>query len=337
MIVDAQLQEMAVQMAALDEFVTRARSQNDDHHSERLHSLGQLATEGHEGFNALERGTTESSAAFDQFDDHYKSQSMDIETLVASLRDDTRLPLQELRIEMSKRSMTDYVPTGETPQKREWHYPTSLPKTQKDESIKARRRGLPDPHAVSKTPPVTKTPGRSPRKMLSPRKGAISPSKVPSPSKTKVFNDARDADAGNSADSKLVKSHSNQNQTISLPLEQKAGLKELDVNLIPRPTSSGSSNAAHASLSMNPANHDQKAVGEQKPVLIDFSKSLGSGSGQPPLKRHATTNAVVESRLPMKQTRARSTIANLGAAGLGMENFSSSIGSGRRLRSSPAE
>ena len=45
-------------------------------------------------------------------------------------------------------------------------------------------------------------------------------------------------------------------------------------------------------------------------------------AARPPLKRHATANAVVESKLPtVKLARTRSTVA-----GMGLEHFNQSIG-----------
>jgi hypothetical protein len=129
------------------------------------------------------------------------------------------------------------------------------------------------------------------------------------------------------------------------------GLKEIDINLIGRPPSSSSAPQALAHGAVS----DGKGNERERPVLLDFSKSLGAGTGQPPLKRHATTNAVVESKLPTaarKLGRAKSTVARTGmgigmsmSMGAGVENFSQSIGpaggggggGGRRLRSSPPE
>lgn len=314
-------------MAALDEFVTRARSQNDNNHAARVVSLGNLMGSAQDGLTRAKNDANDCEATFSEFSASQIAQMTEIERLVATLQDDTRLPLQKLQTDILESTMADYMPTGETPQKREWSYPTQLSRTENHDTVIARRRGLPDPTlATMKTPSNAKTPGRSPRKQqVSPRKAASSPSKGPSPSKTKVFTDIPSSETGHS--SKAIQDHGH---TISIPIEQtKSGLKEIDINVVPRPTSS----SANASA-------------DERPVLIDFSKSIGSGcaggNGPPPLKRHATTNAVVESRLPMKQTRAKSSVASM-AAGTGVENFSQSLGqppaisTGRRLRSSPPE
>ncbi|KAK5417188.1 Kinesin-related motor protein [Exophiala xenobiotica] len=359
-IVDAQLAQMATQMAALDDFVTRARSQNDTNHTQRVQSLDKMAYDARGAFLELEKGSNEQKIVLEKFEQETKSHSDGAE-LVNALEKDIRPHLQDLRSEVLERAFAEYVPTGETPQKRDWKYPVSLPRTESHESIVARLRGLPDPSLASKTPSSAKTPGRSPRKQTSPRKGqgfgAVggSPSKAGSPSKTKVFNDVIGPSTSHQqamfpqSQATIVEQLQSQSQSQSKPgLGLGLGLKEIDINLIGRPPSSSSAPQAlvHGAVS------DGKGNERERPVLLDFSKSLGAGTGQPPLKRHATTNAVVESKLPTaarKLGRAKSTVARMGmgmgmsmSMGAGVENSSQSIGptgggGGRRLRSSPPE
>ncbi|EXJ79097.1 kinesin family member 11 [Capronia epimyces CBS 606.96] len=316
-IVDAQLSQMATQMAALDEFVTRARSQNESHHAERAKGLEKVVCQAREGFAGLATQLEARSGCLETFGNELKSQTAGLDDLGSSLDHDTRPLLRNLREEISATKLMDYDPTGQTPPKKEWQYPTDLPRTESHESIIARLRGLPDPALASKTPSIARTPGQSPRKQTSPRKIAVSPSKQSSPSKTKVFTDG---------DISATQQPSQMTTTVSGLAESAklGGLKEIDINVAGRPASAAS------------------VPGEEKerPVLVDFSKSVGSGSvsGQPPLKRHATTNAVVESKLPMKLGRAKSSVAGM-PMGIGVENFSQSVGvgGGRRLRSSPPE
>ncbi|EXJ64986.1 kinesin family member 11 [Cladophialophora yegresii CBS 114405] len=321
-IVEAQVAQVATQMAALDEFVTRARTENDNHHADRLQKLSTVMSRAQGGYATLEKDSHESKAALESFMEDQKQQRMDLDRLIGSLGNDTREPLLELKREVSDSSLAEYTSTGDTPQKRDWNYPTELPRTENHDSIIARARGQPEPGLVTKTPSSARTPARSPRKQASPRKGPGSPSKIPSPSKTKVFTDVEmpvfqpgTATPQTQALTTISTKVSNEPKS--------GGLKEIDINVANsnRPVSASSSSSQN----------------EEKPVLLDLSKSVGSEHQQPPLKRHATANAVVESRLPTtKAGRAtRST-----AAGIGLENFSQSVGplgSGRRLRSSPPE
>jgi kinesin family protein 11 len=340
-------------MAALDDFVTRARSQNDTNHTQRVQSLDKMAYDARGAFLELEKGSNAQKTVLEKFEQETNSHSDGAE-LVNALEKDIRPHLQDLRSEVLERAFAEYIPTGETPQKRDWKYPVSLPRTESHESIVARLRGLPDPSMASKTPSSAKTPGRSPRKQTSPRKGqgfgAVggSPSKAGSPSKTKVFNDVIGPSTSQQqarfppSQATIVEQSQSQSQSkLGLGL----GLKEIDINLIGRPPSSSSAPQALAHVAVS----DGKGNERERPVLLDFSKSLGAGTGQPPLKRHATTNAVVESKLPTaarKLGRAKSTVAGTGmgmSMGGGVENFSQSIGpaggggGGRRLRSSPPE
>ncbi|ETI28940.1 hypothetical protein G647_01392 [Cladophialophora carrionii CBS 160.54] len=319
-IVEAQVAQVATSMAALDEFVTRARTQNDSHHADRLQKLSTVVSRAQDGYTSLEKDSHESKAALESFVEGQKQQKMDLDILIGSLSEETRESLLELKRELSDSSLAEYTSTGQTPQKRDWNYPTELPRTENHDTIIARVRGLPEPGLVNKTPSSARTPAKSPRKQASPRKGPASPSKIPSPSKTKVFTDVempmiQRATAASQTQALTTIS------TVASSEPKSGGLKEIDINV----ANSNRPLSASSSISQN----------EEKPVLLDFSKSVGSGHQQPPLKRHATANAVVESRLPtVKQGRAtRST-----AAGFGLENFSQSIGplgGGRRLRSSP--
>ena len=316
-IVDAQVMQMAIQMAALDEFVTRARTQNDGHHTDRMQTLEIVVNRARDRFAVLEKDSHASMATIVAIAEEQKQQGANLDKLVGSFQGDTQWPLQNLKADLSGATLADYIPTGQTPQKRDWSYPTQLPRTENHEAIVAKLRGLPDPSLIAKTPSST----RSPKKQASPRKAPASPSKIPSPSKTKVFTDIEMPKAPVFSSSYA---HT-QTAVTSIPLnDAKAGLREVDINVANSTRLPASSHSAPSSVS------------EEKSVLLDFSKSVGSGSHQPPLKRHATANAVVDSRLPTaKLTRSRSTVAAIGS-----ENFSQSVGvlgGGRKLRSSPPQ
>ncbi|KAJ9602284.1 Kinesin- motor protein [Cladophialophora chaetospira] len=322
-IVDAQVTQMATQMAALDEFVTRARSQNDSHHADRLQIMKGVVSRIQDGFGVLQSHFQGSDDALGNLAQDQTQQRTNLGKLVGDLNEETHETLRGLNAELSIATLAEYRPTGETPQKRDWTYPSELPRTENHDSIIARLRGLPDPALMAKTPSSARTPARSPRKQASPRKAPGSPSKIPSPSKTKVFTDAEMPKAQQlSATSQSSTITTTTTTMVPLNEFKTRGLKEIDINVANSNKSfPGSSTSSHH---------------EEKPVLLDFSKSVGSGH-QPPLKRHATANAVVESKLPTaaKLSRTRSTVA-----GNGLENFSQSVGpmgGGRRLRSSPPE
>jgi kinesin family protein 11 len=324
-IVDAQLTEMAAQMAALDEFVTRARSQNDRHHMQHIQSLQTMSSSVNETFTQLQQEFVTTTTSTEEFKADLNVHTSDVAASLTNLDQEIREPLSNLNSTVQSSQLADYMSTGETPQKREWEIPSTLPRTEPHERLIARMRGLPDP-TISRTPSSTRTPGRSPRKgMASPRKANQgTPSKLPSPSKRtspikhsptkgKIYTDA---------------THASSQPILS---RNDSGLREIDVNVIPRPaTSSGPINA-----------EDKIGTVHAHPVVHDFSRSVNSG--QPPLKRHATETTTA--RVPLKGEgggrsggRSKSKENNVLAASVRAGSRSRSVGRpshGRRLRSSP--
>lgn len=228
------------------------------------------------------------------------------------LTDEVHQSLDRLRTDLQSAQLQDYTHTGETPQKKEWTYPTTLPQTEDHASMLAKIRGLPDPKAPAIANPA-RTPGRPPRKVASPRK-MHSPSKPPSPSKSKIYTDVVGVGDGN------AHGHSATGVTPGVG----AGLKEVDLNIVPPSC--------------------PRAVGAEDRQALDFSKSVGSGVQQPPLKRHATTG-IEGSRLPTKLGGNKGS-GKAKADGWEKENHTMNVlsqsvgaggGHGRRLRSSPQQ
>ena len=201
---------MARQMAALDEYVTRARSQNDRHHASQIQSLQGISSNAHQTFSGFGKSLEMSATKLPEFSTDLTSGVFQMQDNLASFAKEVRQPLNGLSLKVQAAPLADYMHTGETPQKKDWSFPSTLPKTDDHELLIARSRGLPDPrNQQAKTP--GRTPGRSPRKMPSPRK-LNSPSKLPSPSKAKIFTDENAAPS-------LVRT------------EWNGGLKEIDMNV----------------------------------------------------------------------------------------------------------
>jgi kinesin family member 11 len=328
-IVDAQLKEMATQMAALDQFVTRARNQNDQHHDEHVQSLQSMSSSVAKTYGQLQQDFASTTKTTQAFDADLKIHVSDVGASLTNLDQDIRAPLSNLTSTIQSSQLVDYIATGKTPQKHSWDIPSTLPRTEPHERLIARMRGLPDPAVIAKTPASARTPGRSPKKgMTSPRKNQSTPSKLPSPTKQispmknsptkgKIYTDPTHA----SCQPILTRSDS--------------GLREIDVNVIPRPvTSAGPLSAEEKNTAI---------IAHAHPVS-DFSKSVGAGP--PSFKRHATESTT--SKVALKSEgdrvgRGRSKEnANPLSSSLGAGNRSGSrSGSlgrpshGRRLRSSP--
>ncbi|POS78898.1 kinesin-II 85 kDa subunit [Diaporthe helianthi] len=128
-VVDEQMKDLNMQMTALDDFVTRARSENAGHHAE------------HEGSVANLSDTVD--ASFSNISSHYKGTSDRVQDLgeqmgaeIENLREDLQplddslcQPLAKLREDISSTALREYEPTGETPKRVEYQYPTVLPRT----------------------------------------------------------------------------------------------------------------------------------------------------------------------------------------------------------------
>jgi kinesin family member 11 len=323
-IVDAQLQEMATQMAALDQFVTGARSQNDQHHDDHVQSLQSMSSSVAQTFGHLKQEFANAADTTQAFDSDLKIHTSGLGASLTNLDRDIREPLLNLTSTIQSSQLTDYIATGETPQKHSWDIPSTLPRTEPHERLIARMRGLPDPTTVAKTSSSARTPGRSPRKgMTSPRKQGT-PSKLPSPTKRispmktsptkgKIYTDPTHA----SSQPILTRSDS--------------GLKEIDVNVIPRPVTSA-----------GPLSAEEKypVVTAHAHPVSNFSQSVGAG--QPMFKRHATESMSTKVALKSeggKVGRGRSKEnANPLSQSVGAGSRSGSLGRpshGRRLRSSP--
>ncbi|KAF7537095.1 hypothetical protein G7054_g3955 [Neopestalotiopsis clavispora] len=134
-VVDEQMRDLDVQMTALDDFVTRARSQNAAHHGEHVASFTKLS------------GTVEGS--YGNIQSHFKDTFSRVEDLGAEMEttidaamdgleplDETVCqPLATLREEISTTNLQEYIPTGSTPQKLVYDYPTSLPHTKSHSAL----------------------------------------------------------------------------------------------------------------------------------------------------------------------------------------------------------
>ncbi|KAI1119115.1 P-loop containing nucleoside triphosphate hydrolase protein [Nemania sp. NC0429] len=144
-VVDEQMQDLDEQMASLDDFVSRARSQNAQHDEQHTTLLQDLSS------------TVEDSYA--KIGDHFQTtysrveelgSEMDIDMTEAKqalgpLLDNARQPLANLREDISSTRIKEYQPTGETPQKAVYEFPTELPRTQMPTSLMARLNGESSP------------------------------------------------------------------------------------------------------------------------------------------------------------------------------------------------
>ncbi|KAH7320020.1 P-loop containing nucleoside triphosphate hydrolase protein [Stachybotrys elegans] len=147
--VDDQVGDLDTQMRALDDFVTRARSENATHHNTHAQSVQAVS-------NAVEQSFGNISAHFKVTFDRVKNLGEEMELDTADLEDnldplDSQLcqPLANLREGVASSSLQEYQPTGETPQKVQYQYPTSLPRTRSRNAVITKIEETPDDEQAS--------------------------------------------------------------------------------------------------------------------------------------------------------------------------------------------
>ncbi len=182
-IVDAQMKDMATQMQALDDFVTRARSQNERHHSRHITSLQGLASTVHQSYSSIGDHFVSTYDRVREIGADMSAQSTALSASLPPLASTIQQPLADLRAAITAAPLKEYIPTGDTPRKTQYQYPTTLPRTDPHEQI----LGKPAPSSPRHTT-TTQSPRKSPSKSIiytdAPATTGIpptSPSKDPNP------------------------------------------------------------------------------------------------------------------------------------------------------------
>ncbi|MCJ1312742.1 kinesin motor protein cin8 [Agyrium rufum] len=318
-VVDAQMKEMAAQMRALDDFVARARSQNESHRDSHVASLQRLEGSVKEGYTAIGASYNASSSRTQDFQCNFQEQMAAAVETLAPLGSTIKEPLAGLRNAISSKPLTEYIPTGQTPPRTTYTYPTKLPKTAHHSTILSQSQ-----------------PQRSSSKLRSPSKIAISShmtstSSAPaSPSKAAVYTDS----PANTTQSPI--------RPISAdgPGANPGGLREININHI-RAGNVNSINPFSQSLSSIPQsfiNGAKKSPSDlnhnvENNVIMDLGKSVSSSMHPPPLKRINTGSNGPESKLPkfgpgkMRAEGRENVPVSTSTPILG-------VGTGRKLRSS---
>ncbi|KAI0446471.1 P-loop containing nucleoside triphosphate hydrolase protein [Xylaria telfairii] len=175
-VVDEQMRDLDEQMTSLDDFVTRARSQNaqhDDQHTESLRNLSSTVEDSYE--NIADHFRTTCSRVEElgsEMDIDIKTAEEALEPLLANVCQ----PLADLREDISNTVIQEYKPTGDTPQKSTYEYPTELPRTRAHASLIAKFNGEPSPSkaAVFADADPSRPENRSPSRPVSSDESAIS-------------------------------------------------------------------------------------------------------------------------------------------------------------------
>lgn len=259
---DAQMADMSKQMEALDDFVAKARSHNGRSHEAHLSSLDAIASNVRKSRSVI----TEQLDGFDgragQLQEDVDMRTEELQQSTAPLEGEVRQPLIELRANVQGHPLREYVPTGVTPQKRKYEYPTDLPRTESHDGLRSRHRTSKQFTALpfnEEPPPLPSSPAAS-------------------PPKTFIFSDAAEEVGTHSAPSSATNSSN-------------TGLREVDVN-VARPLAGDADDSSL--LSSKP----ETPAAEPTVDLADTPEK--EESEQPPLKRRRSQSSHPESKLPQK-------------------------------------
>lgn len=155
-IVDEQIKDMESQMRALDDFVTRARSQNAQHHDSHAQSLQNLSSTVKSSYSNISSHFTSTYERVRNLGDEMSAKTATLQETLEPLNSVLRQPLSTLRENITSTQIQDYQPTGETPQKIQYTYPTSLPRTEAHETLLAALR-RPSTSSGSRSPSKSTT------------------------------------------------------------------------------------------------------------------------------------------------------------------------------------
>ncbi|EEH04662.1 kinesin-like protein bimC [Histoplasma capsulatum G186AR] len=319
-IVNTQMEGIATQMQALDTFVMRARSQNEIHHEARIGTLENLTCTIRESYQGIHQNLDVFGIQAKTFRDNVLDENEAILEPIENLTENIRKPLEELQSNFQSRSLTEYTKTGETPEKMQYDYPSTLPRTEPHGTLIARMRGIEEEDENSMDNNASPT-IHSNRLFLSP---------VKSPTKAMVYQDG-----GNEVGSNNPLTKMNVKPTSS----SSTGLREVDINVAVKPLCSASfTQSTDFASSFRSCPNEISGDTTCKDLI------------PPPSKRRSTSSPLAKSdiipgasKLPQKVTgRRNSTLNCLGMIMEGGENellsiqFENQLVQGRRLRRRPA-
>lgn len=156
-VVDEQMKDLDMQMTELDDFVTRARSENAGHHAQHATSVAKLSDTVDASFSNI---SSHYKGTFDRVHELGEKMGAEIENLQEDLQpldDSLCQPLSKLREDISSTALREYEPTGETPKRVQYQYPTELPRTAAHDILIA---GIPDAPLQTPSRP-TATPSKA--------------------------------------------------------------------------------------------------------------------------------------------------------------------------------
>lgn len=171
------MRDLDTQMQDLDDFVSRAKSHNAAHQERHVESVQSLNTTVEQSFGSISGHFKETFDRVQHLGEEMDAEAQRMEEALEPLEEDVCRPLAELREDVQNTELREYEPTGETPEKTDYTYPTDLPRTAPHEALLAALRESPTPKpSPAVLPDNDLTPVRSPSRPIStetPRSGGL--------------------------------------------------------------------------------------------------------------------------------------------------------------------
>lgn len=134
-VVDEQMRDLDEQMTSLDDFVTHARSQNAAHHDEHVASFTGLSETVEGSYGSIQSHFKETFSRVEDLGADMEETIGAAEDALEPLDENVCGPLVALREDISATKLQEYQPTGSTPQKMVYEYPTNLPHTKSHSAL----------------------------------------------------------------------------------------------------------------------------------------------------------------------------------------------------------
>jgi kinesin family protein 11 len=131
------MKDIEIQMRALDDFVTRARSRNAQHHDVHSQSLKSLSETAKASYDRISSELATNHEHSKSLGDDISEKQKQLDEVLATLDYTLQKPLSDLRANISRTNLQEYEPTGQTPQRTQYKYPTELPRTEPHENLLA--------------------------------------------------------------------------------------------------------------------------------------------------------------------------------------------------------
>ncbi|KAK4144803.1 kinesin-like protein bimC [Dichotomopilus funicola] len=261
-VVEEQIQDLDAQMQDLDDFVSRAKTQNASHHGQHGESVQSLNIAVEQSFANISGHFKETFGRVQDLGEEMDTEAQHLEDALGPLDQHVCQPLSELREHIQQTELTEYEPTGETPAKVKYEFPTDLPRTSAHEVLLAAIRGSP----VST--PVKFTAGNSSNT------STPTPAVLPDLDRTPVPTPTR--------------------PTTSDSQPETEGLREIDVNLAGATPTTGSINLASSGPSiLSPPTVSSTATATATITTTNANTGVDSAMPLPVFKQATskTTNA----------------------------------------------